>query len=68
MSHIAEDYFGKRSDQKSIRYGLGGLMGSRAEVVKQYKKSKNKWKKDLKPRRKQNKILYSISKKTNSRR
>ena len=38
----------KRSDQKSIRGGLGGNMGSRDEAVIQYKRSKNKQKKELK--------------------
>ena len=45
MPHSSEDCFGKRTNQKTIKYGLGGPMGSRAEVVKQYKKSKIKQKK-----------------------
>ena len=47
MLHNSGDCFGKRSDQKSIKYGLGGPMGSRAEAVKQYKRSENKWKKEF---------------------
>ena len=43
-------------------------MGSRDEDVKQYKKSKNKRKKELKDLKNQNKMLYSIAKKTGLRR
>ena len=43
-------------------------MGSRTDTVKQYKKSENKWKKDLEGFKKQNKMLYSIAKKSGSRR
>ena len=39
-------------------------MGSSAGAVKQYKKSKIKWKKELKALRKQNKMLASIAKKS----
>ena len=39
ISHIAEDCFGKRTNQKIIKDGLGGHMVSRYEAVKQYKKS-----------------------------
>ena len=45
MLHISEDGFGKRSDQKSIKDGLGRALGNREDAVKQYKKSKHKWKK-----------------------
>ena len=68
MLHSSEDYFGKRSDQKTIKEGLGGPLGSRSDAVKQYNKSKHKWKKSLKSLKKQNKMLYSISKKSGSRR
>ena len=34
MPHRAEYFFGKLSDQKSIRDELGGPMGSRDEAVK----------------------------------
>ena len=43
-------------------------MVNRAESVKQYKNSKGKWKKDIKSLKKQNKLLYIISKKSGSRR
>ena len=42
-------------------------MVSRDEAVKQYKKSENKWKKELKYLKKQNKILYSIANNSVSR-
>ena len=61
MSHSSEECFGK-----CIRNRLVGAMGSRAEDVKQYKKSENKWKKDLKGLKKYNKILHSITNKTGS--
>ena len=48
MLHSSEEYFGKRSDQKSIKDGLGGPMGSRAGSLKQWKKYKNKCKKEIK--------------------
>ena len=43
-------------------------MGSRAEAVKQYKKSESKWKKELKALKKQNTIIYSIAKKSGAHR
>ena len=43
MYHSAEDCFGKRTDQKSIRGGLVWLIGSRDEDVEQYKRPKSKW-------------------------
>ena len=43
-------------------------MVSRTNYVQQYKKSENKWKKELKALKKQNKIMYSISNKYGSRR
>ena len=58
MSHSDEDCFGKRTNHKTIKYGLGGPMGTRAEVMKQYKKSKNKRKKNMKALKKLNKILF----------
>ena len=38
MSQSDEDCFGKCSDQKPIKDGLGSPMGSRAEAVKQWNK------------------------------
>ena len=46
MSHRSEDCFGKRSDRKSIKDGLGGALGSKADALKQYKRSERKWKRD----------------------
>ena len=62
----AKDCFGKRTNQKTVKDGLGGPMGSRAEAVKQYKKSESKWKKELKALKKQNNMLFRISKKSGS--
>ena len=42
MLHSSEDCFGKRPDQKSIKDGLAGPLGSRADAVKQYKKFEHK--------------------------
>ena len=45
MSHSAEGFFVKHNNQNTIKDGLGKPMGSSAEAVKKYKKSKSKWKK-----------------------
>ena len=66
MSHSSEDWFGKRSVQNSIKGGLVGTMVSRADAVKQYKKSEHKWRKELNALRKKNKMLYIISKNSSS--
>ena len=63
IPHRSEDCFGKRSDQKSIKDGLEIPMVIMAEDMKQYNKSEHKWKKDLKARRKKNKMFYSIANK-----
>ena len=42
MLYSAEDCFGKCSNQNTIKDGLVGPMGSRAEAVKQYKRSESK--------------------------
>ena len=34
MSHISDNCFGKRSDQHSIKYGLGGALVNRSDAVK----------------------------------
>ena len=57
MLHSAEDCFGNLSDQNYVRDGMGGPMGSRAEAVKQYKKSENKRKKELEALKKQKNAL-----------
>ena len=51
-----------------IKDGLGGPTGSRTNALQQYNKSENKPKKDMKYPKKQNKMLYSIAKKSGSRR
>ena len=45
--HSDEDLTGVRTNL-SIKYGLGGPMGSMTDAVKQYKKYEKKWKKDMK--------------------
>ena len=45
--HSDEDLTGVRTNL-SIKYGLGGPMGSMTDAVKQYKKYENKRKKDMK--------------------
>ena len=67
MSHISDNSFVKCSGQRSIKEVLGGALGNRDDVVKHDKKSEHKWKKELKYLKKQNKILYSIAKKSGSR-
>ena len=62
MSYSYENVFGKRSDQQSIKDVLGGSLGNRSNAVNQYKKSKHKWRKELKYFKEQNKGLYSIAK------
>ena len=60
MSHSSEDCFGKCSYQKFIMDGLEGPLCSRADAVKQYNKSEQKWKKDMKALKKQNKIFIAL--------
>ena len=66
MPYIDEDCFGKCSNQKTIKDGLGGNMGSRDETVKQYKKYKSKWNKEVKALKNQKRMLFSISNKSGS--
>ena len=67
MSHSSKDFSGVRTKQ-SINDGLVGTMVNRTDAVKQYQKSENKWKKDMKYLRKQNNMIYSIANKYGSRR
>ena len=60
MLHSSEDVFGKAFDQNIINDGLVGSLGTRADDLKQYEKSKHKWKIYIKAIKKQNKLLYSI--------
>ena len=46
-SHSSENCFGKRSDQKYVKDGLGGPLGNIANVAKHDQKTEKKWKRDL---------------------
>ena len=48
---------------RTIKDGMRGYVTIRDNTVKQYNKSENKWKKELKALKKQNNLLYIISKK-----
>ena len=67
MSHSTKYCTGVRT-KRSIKYGMGGPIGSRTHAVQQHNKSENKWKKDLKALKKQNKMINNIAKKSGSRR
>ena len=62
-SHSTKDCTGVRT-KLSIKDGMGGSIGSRTHAVQQHKKSENKWKKELKPLKKQNNMIYIIAKKS----
>ena len=66
ISHSSEKCFFKCSDEQYIKNGLIGSLGIRDDDVKHYKKSKHKWKKELKALKKHNKMLYIIAKKSDS--
>ena len=51
---------------RTIKYGMGGSVGSRTYTVKQYNKYENKWKKDIKALKKKNNMIYSIANKSGS--
>ena len=65
MTHSTKDCTGMRT-KHSIKDGMGGPVGSRNHDVQQHKKYENKWKKELKVLKKQNKMLYIIAKKSGS--
>ena len=67
MSHSANYCTGMRTN-RTIKYGMGGSVGSRNDTVKQYKKSENKRKKDIKALKKKNNMIYSIANKSGLRR
>ena len=46
--HISSKTFRKLSYQDSIKEGLLGILGNSSTAVKQYQKSKNIWKRELK--------------------
>ena len=62
-SHSNKDYTGVRT-KLSIKDGIGGSIWSRTHAVQQYKKSENKWNKELKPLKKQKNMIYIIAKKS----
>ena len=66
MSHSADDCTGIRTN-RTIKYGMGGSVGSRDDTVKQYNKSEI-CKKELKAFKKQNNMIYSIARKSGVRR
>ena len=66
MSHSIKDCTGMRT-KRNIKDRMGGPSGSRNHAVQQHKKTKKKWKKELKALKKQNKMLYRIAKKSGSR-
>ena len=68
MSHRSDNCFGKGFNQHSIKEGLGGTLGNRSDYVKHYIKYKHKWRKDTNYLKNQNKMIYSLSKKSGSHR
>ena len=66
-SHSAKDFTGMHT-KRPIKYGMGGPMVIRTNAVQQYTRYENKWNKDMKALNKQKNMLYSISKKSGSRR
>ena len=57
MLHLTGDFFGKRSNHKSVKDKLLIHLGNKDEAVKQFKNYKNKRKKNMKALKKQNKVL-----------
>ena len=64
-SHSTKYFTGLRN-KFSIKDGIGGPIGIRTHDLQQHKKYKNKWRKELKSLKKQNKMLYIIAKKSGS--
>ena len=56
------------SNQVSVKVGLRGTLGNISAAVQQYHKSEKKCKRGLKALKKQNKMLFSMSKLLGSRR
>ena len=64
MYHRVEKCFGFKQQEDSTKKNVGGSIGKREGAVKPFQKSKNKFKKEMKYLKKQNKIIYSITKKS----
>ena len=62
MLHRYDDCFFNCYDHKYSKEGMSISIGNRTNAVKQYKKSENKRKKELKVLKNQNKMVYSIVK------
>ena len=67
MLYSAKDCTVQRTNQ-TIKDGMGGSMGSRADTAKQYNKYEKKCNKELKAINNQNKLFYGISKNSGSHR
>ena len=67
MLYSAKDCTVQRTNQ-TIKDGMGGSMGSRADTAKQYNKYEKKCNKELKAINNQNKMFYGISKNSGSHR
>ena len=67
-SYSSEFVFGKRSDQESVKEGLGRSLGNRASDVKKYQKSENKWKRGLKVLKKKKNMFFTMANSPGSRR
>ena len=61
-SHSSENCSGKQFDQSYVKEWLRGALGNRDYAVKNYQKTENKWKRELKFLKKQNKIPSSMKK------
>ena len=66
--HSFKNHFGESSDHAYIKDVLGGSLGNRADTVNHYHKTEEKWKRGLKCLKKNNKMLFSMSKHSGSRR
>ena len=60
ISHSSENFFGKLSEQKSVNDGLGGYLGNRVDAINNHRKSKHKWKKELKDLKRKIKIVELV--------
>ena len=65
-SHSSNNWFFERSYHASVKNVLGGALGKKAEFVKQYQKSEKNRKKDSEGLNKQNKMLFSMTKRLGS--